>query len=335
MHITLGYVFGLTLLFRLVWGFIGPEYSLFVHFKFSLDSLKGYFREKIENRWRKIHPGHNPASSWFTLIVLGLGILIVLSGMVLYGTQEASGVFAPLNQHYYSMSPLLEHVHRIVSFVLVLCAIVHIAGVLIEQFYHRTGMVLAMITGYKTTQGKDTSLSLMQSVIAYLSLSSLALVTLMLLFKDENILFRSTFERHDYAIENSAFFEKCAKCHKHYPPFMLPQASWEKMMDGLDNHFGERITENNVTKSEHVSIKEYLLANSAEHSSHKLAFKTLDSLGEIRPLSITKSPYWRKAHEDLSPSLFKDPLVKDKSNCFACHKNFEYGIFDIRLIHLP
>ncbi len=335
MHMIFGYLFGATLLCRLLWGFMGPKYALFSHFQFSLASLKAYFREKIANRWRTISPGHNPASSWFTLIVLVLGLIIVLSGMVLYGTQEASGVFAGLNQHYYRLSLVVENIHRLTSYILLLWAIVHIAGVLIEQFYHRTGMVLAMVTGYKRSFGSDTTLSFMQSIVASSLLIFLGVLTWTLMLNDDTILFRSTFEKKDYAHENRAFFEKCATCHKHYPPYMLPQASWEKMMDGLENHFGERIMENNITRAEQHSIRDYLVSHSAEHSSHKLAYKTLISLGEIRPLSITKSPYWRKAHEHLPPTLFQDPLVKDTSNCFACHKNLEYGIFDNRLIHLP
>ena len=335
IHITLGYIFGLTLIFRLVWGFVGPEYSLFRNFKFSLESLKDYFKEKVINRWRKIHPGHNPASSWFTLIVLGLGLFIVLSGMFLYGIQEGSGLFSSFNERYYTFSIITSHFHTIASFLLLLWAVVHIVGVLIEQFYHHTQMVFAMVTGYKNTTGHNTALSWKQHIMAYVSLFLLGGLLFALLTQDENRLLSSTFERRDYAHENSAFFEKCSKCHKHYPPFMLPQASWEKMIEGLDNHFGERITENNITKSEQISIKEYLISHSAEYSTHKLAYKTLVSLGEMRPLSITKSPYWRKSHAHLPPELFKSTVVKDKSNCFACHKNFEYGIFDNRFIHLP
>ena len=335
IHITLGYIFGLTLVFRLIWGFIGPEYSLFKNFKFSLESLKDYFKEKITNRWRKIHPGHNAASSWFTLIVLGLGIFIVLSGMMLYGIQGGSGLFASLNTAYFSFSIVMSTLHTTVSYLLLFWALIHIAGVLIEQFYHRTQMVFAMLTGYKNTIGHDSILTKAQAIFAVTSLLGITTLCYVLLHDDDNLLVKSIFERRDYSKENSAFFQKCSKCHKNYPPFMLPEESWEKLMDGLDNHFGERITENNITKSEQMDIKAYLIANSAEHSTHKLAYKTRISLGEMRPLSITKAPYWRKAHSHLSPEIFKSPLVKDKSNCFVCHKNFEYGIFDNRLIHIP
>ena len=335
LHIAFGYVFGLTLCFRLLWGFIGPDYATFAMFTLKPSALKFYFIEKVRNRWRKIHPGHNAASSWFTLLVLGLGLMIVFSGVLVYGTQEGSGLFGFLNQKYYTATQWIEPVHYYLSCALLLWALIHIMGVLIEQFYHRTNMVFAMISGYKRCEGDDTSIAFWQRALTYsVVLASVSLLYTILLDQD-TALTHTTFEKRNYSMENTSFDEKCSKCHKNYPPFMLPRASWEKLMDRLSNHFGEEILEHNISKVEQTSIKEYLMAHSAETSTHKIAFKTLWSLGDMRPLSITKSPYWREAHEHIDHSLFKHPTVKDKSNCFACHRHFEYGLFDNRFIHLP
>jgi len=336
LHLAFGYLFALSLIFRLVWGFIGPNYAIFTTFTLSFDALKFYFVEKMRNRWRKIHAGHNPASSWFTLIVLGMGLFIALSGVVLLGVQENSGPLHFLNHDYFHASSLWEGVHRYLSFILLAWAIVHIWGVLIEHFYHRTRMVFAMITGYKSCEGQDASVSGFQHFLTYSAIVVHAVVFVFLLYSDqETFLTRSYFTSHDYAQEHAPYATMCTKCHKPYPPFMLPKASWIKMMDGLENHFGEAITDRNLSRVDKESIKNYLISNSAEFSTHKLAFKTLDSLGEMHPLSITKSPYWREAHKHLPKTLFKDPLVKDPSNCFVCHKSFEHGLFDNRFIQLP
>lgn len=63
-HLAFGLIFGIVLLFRLIWGFVGPNYATFKTFKLSLHELKDYFAQKVKNRWRKIHAGHNAASSW-------------------------------------------------------------------------------------------------------------------------------------------------------------------------------------------------------------------------------------------------------------------------------
>jgi len=334
-HLSFGVMFGMMLLFRLIWGFVGPNYATFKTFKLSPKELQDYFVQKIQNRWRKIYAGHNAASSWFTLIVLGLGSWIVLSGLFLQGIQEGSGLFRDLNEHYFQFSTSLFILHEVFSYLLFIWASIHIVGVLIEQFYHKTHMIFAMITGYKKAEGKDANVSVVRHFFAYtvivLSFSTFYFVA----HSNETFLTQSRFEKRDFKAENPAFFEKCSTCHKLYPPFMLPHDSWVRLMDGLDNHFGEQIRENNITQSEQMSIKTYLLSHSAEFSTQKIAFKTLESLGEMRPISMSKVPYWRDSHKSIDKHVFKSLHVKDAANCFACHPDFEYGILDNTRIYIP
>jgi len=333
-HLAFGLIFGIVLLFRLIWGFVGPNYATFKTFKLSAKELKSYFQEKVQNRWRKIYAGHNAASSWFTLIVLGLGSWIVIGGLLLQGTQEASGILGHLNEHYYYLSSYLFLAHQVLSYFLFMWAIIHIIGVLIEQFYHKTHMIFAMITGYKKAEGTNAQISVIRHLFAY-AVIFFSLYTLYVVAYKETFVTQSRFQKRDFQTENSTFFVKCSKCHKIYPPFMLPNDSWIRLMDGLNNHFGEQITENNITKSEQTIIKAYLLTQSAEHSTHKIAFKTLESLGEMRPISMSKVPYWRESHKRIDKTIYKQLSVKNASNCFACHPDFEYGVFDNTRIHIP
>ena len=41
------------------------------------------------------------------------------------------------------------------------------------------------------------------------------------------------------AVENPLYQEECGSCHMAYPPGLLPGRSWEKLMTGLADHFGE------------------------------------------------------------------------------------------------
>lgn len=333
-HIAFGYIFGMMLLFRFLWGFVGPDYGTFKEFILNVSELKFYFQEKISNRWRKIHPGHNAASSWFTLLVLFFGLVIVFSGLLLFGVQEGNGLFSFLNKDYFLYSASLMSVHYIFSFILLFFALVHILGVLVEQFYHRTNMIFAMLSGYKKSEGIDTFPLFRQHLLAYGSILLSVLIFYVVVYGNDSVLTRTVFMKFDYDKDSSPFATHCTKCHKNYPPFMLPKDSWAKLMDGLSNHFGEEILEHNISKEDQSSIKTYLMSHSAEYSTHKLAHKTLVSLQDMRPISATKSLYWRETHEHLI-EVFKNPLVKDKSNCFACHHNFEYGLFDNTRIHLP
>ena len=79
LHVAVGIIFGLMLIYRILWGFIGSRYAKFNTFKLNLSQLIFYFKEKIQNRWREIPAGHNPASSWYTLIVLIFGSIISIN----------------------------------------------------------------------------------------------------------------------------------------------------------------------------------------------------------------------------------------------------------------
>ncbi|OQX73188.1 MAG: hypothetical protein B6D59_06390 [Campylobacteraceae bacterium 4484_4] len=334
-HVGLGALFGIMLIYRTIWGFIGPRYATFNTFKLRPVELKDYFVEKVRDRWRKIPPGHNPASSWYTLLVLSTGIVIVVSGLLLYGIEEGKGFFSFLNPKYYTYMDLLGGVHKYSAYFLAVWACIHITGVLIEQFYHKTSMVFAMITGYKKSEGLDTEMCPWRNVISYGTILA-ALFNFYIVEKDnDNIFVKSRFEPIDYKKENRDFATECGDCHKPYPPYLLPERSWERIIADLDNHFGEEITEANITKAQQANILAYLKANSAEHSTHEAAFKILKSLNGRAPKAVTKTPYWRAVHKEIPRWVFKHKKVKDKSNCKACHIDFEKGILEDRNIRVP
>ena len=35
-----------------------------------------------------------------------------------------------------------------------------------------------------------------------------------------------------------AYVQECASCHMAYPPGLLPAASWQRLMGGLNQHYG-------------------------------------------------------------------------------------------------
>ena len=38
---------------------------------------------------------------------------------------------------------------------------------------------------------------------------------------------------------NPKWGEECGSCHVAYPPQLLTQSDWKKLMEGLDKHFGD------------------------------------------------------------------------------------------------
>lgn len=113
-------------------------------------------------------------------------------------------------------------------------------------------------------------------------------------------------------VTDPTYKEQCGSCHGVYQPGLLPSGSWEKIMLGLDKHFGETVQ---VDPDKQKIIKAYLKSNAAEYSSAKLSAKIMRSLKGQTPLKITDIPYIRKKHHRISPDVLK--------NCAACHKTAE------------
>ena len=132
--------------------------------------------------------------------------------------------------------------------------------------------------------------------------------------------------------EDSIYFDECGACHFAYQPELLPEASWAKIMSGLENHFGDSII---LLDGSEGMIKHYLKAKSAENSSQKHSMKIMGSLGRHTPLRITDIPYIRKKHNDISDDITDRNSIGSLSNCSACHISAEDGIYSEDDVSIP
>ena len=123
---------------------------------------------------------------------------------------------------------------------------------------------------------------------------------------------------------NPVYTEECGSCHVAYPPALLPQASWNAIMNGLADHFGD-IAELDAKTA--MEIYDYLYNNSAEKSgSGRMARMARSAQGV--PLRITDLPYFKREHREISAKIINLPEVKSLSNCDACHRDAARGYFD-------
>jgi Dihaem cytochrome c len=131
---------------------------------------------------------------------------------------------------------------------------------------------------------------------------------------------------------NSVYKGNCGACHFSYQPQLLPSGSWEKILSGLDDHFGETV---DIDPDTRKGIRDYLLANGAERSSAKRAKKIVRSLGDKTPLRITEIPYIREKHHEISQGVFSRASIGSFSNCVACHITAENGMYDDDHVTIP
>ncbi len=135
------------------------------------------------------------------------------------------------------------------------------------------------------------------------------------------------------AVSNEQYRAECASCHLAYPPGLLPAASWEKIMSGLSDHFGDNAElAPDVTKA----LTAYLVANGADRVNYRRSVKFARSAGNSAPLRITEIPYFRKEHREIPARMIKtNTQVGSLSNCSACHQRAEAGSFSEREITIP
>ncbi|MDO8264663.1 MAG: diheme cytochrome c [Gallionella sp.] len=122
---------------------------------------------------------------------------------------------------------------------------------------------------------------------------------------------------------NARFQQECSTCHIAYAPGLLPAESWRKVMTGLDKHFG---SDASLTNQENKEITAFLVNNASNRWSASTA-----------PLRITETAWFKRKHDDreISPAVWKNPLVKSPANCAACHPQAERGDFSERNIKMP
>lgn len=137
------------------------------------------------------------------------------------------------------------------------------------------------------------------------------------------------------AVTHPAYKEECGSCHMAYPPGLLPGRSWEKMMAGLEDHFGENAELDSATAAE---LTRFLVDNSADAMPNyrRSRMITRDLSNESVPLRITELAYFRHEHQKIPDRLITtNPKVNSLSNCNACHQKAELGSFSEREINIP
>jgi len=132
-------------------------------------------------------------------------------------------------------------------------------------------------------------------------------------------------KRYLKPVNNPTYIEECGACHFTYQPGLLPSGSWDKILAGCEDHFGEAIE---LDPASMKVIGEYLRANAAEHSSAKRAVKIMRSLGNRTPLRITETLYIREKHHEVPANVLKRDSIGSLSNCSACHTTAEKGIYE-------
>jgi cytochrome b len=126
-HVLSGWIAGVLIVFRVVWGFVGGEHSRFsdfVHPSRIPDHVSDLLRGRAEATL-----GHNP-----------LGAMSVLLLLVLIAATVWTGAFG---------GESVEDLHEIIGWTLLAIVALHVAAVIVMSVLQRENLARAMVTGDK------------------------------------------------------------------------------------------------------------------------------------------------------------------------------------------
>ena len=120
-----------------------------------------------------------------------------------------------------------------------------------------------------------------------------------------------------------AYLQECASCHVAYPPGLLPVHSWQRLMGGLEGHYGSDASLDAKTAQQ---ISAWLQAHAG----------TYRRVGEEpREDRITQSAWFERKHRKLDPEVWRLASVRSAANCPACHAAADRGLFGDHDLRLP
>lgn len=134
-HRYAGYVAGGLVVFRILWGFIGPRHARFRDFVPSPRRLLSYLADLVRRREPRTL-GHNPAGAVMVLGLLAITLLLAATGWLM--TTDA----------FYGVR-WVEDLHEGAANAAQVMIVAHVAGVLFASLRHKENLVLSMITGRK------------------------------------------------------------------------------------------------------------------------------------------------------------------------------------------
>ena len=110
----------MLVILRIIWGFVGTKYSRFKDFE--LKGLFAYLKSVLQAKHQNFI-GHNPASSLFVLVMLGISVFLVV--LCYLASEKCVGYFAFMLENYSSFA-WIKDAHKMLANALLAIVCLHI-----------------------------------------------------------------------------------------------------------------------------------------------------------------------------------------------------------------
>jgi cytochrome b len=162
LHVALGWAGMALLALRLVWGLIGPREARFSAFPPNPRGAVRHLAELARGRPRD-YPSHNPAGAIMAYVLWALLAVVTVTGLMMTGGRTpmqvaadraavASGDWSVLvadssDDDDGAFGEMAEEVHEVAANLILILAVLHMAGVVVESRAMRRNLVRPMLTG--------------------------------------------------------------------------------------------------------------------------------------------------------------------------------------------
>jgi len=139
LHMLAGLGMVFVVVLRLLWSLVGTRHARLTDLTLDPTQLLAYFKGMFSpgsRRWI----GHNPASSWAAVAMVGLALGLGVTGYLM-----ATG---PEND-------TLKEAHELMANAFLVVVLLHLAGVAVHVLRHRDHLQAAMVTGRKQAVAGD------------------------------------------------------------------------------------------------------------------------------------------------------------------------------------
>lgn len=144
LHMLAGLGMVFVIVLRLIWSLVGTRHARLTDLALNPAQLIAYFKGMFlkgmaspgSRRWI----GHNPASSWAAVAMVGLALGLGTTGYLMATGGE---------------NDALKEAHELMANAFLVVVLLHIAGVVVHVLRHRDHLESSMVTGRKQARADD------------------------------------------------------------------------------------------------------------------------------------------------------------------------------------
>ncbi|MCG8381126.1 MAG: cytochrome b/b6 domain-containing protein [Gammaproteobacteria bacterium] len=152
-HMRIGYAILTLLIFRVLWGIIGPYYARFQNFIYSPKTVLKYAQSLFLKHKDRHYLGHNPMGALMVFLMLLLLVIQAISGLF-----SSDDIFTdgPLVRKVSSdLSDFFTGIHHTNIILLIIAIIMHICANLAYWLFKKENLIAPMIHGRKEKKGAE------------------------------------------------------------------------------------------------------------------------------------------------------------------------------------